>query len=115
MDVKEIQYLFEGLSSTVGELSIEVYDTLIAKGKKRMGQQDVADSPQVSELIKRTREKQTVAELVSKGQKGQEELIQSIGGEVRKILSSTGIVTKTDLHRVERRIDEIERALEKGR
>ena len=79
-----------------------------------MGQEDVADSPQVSELIKRTREKQTVADLISKGQKGQDELIQSIGGEVKKILSSAGIVTRSDLARVEHRIDEIENALDKG-
>lgn len=114
MEVKETKYLFEGLSETMGELFGELYDTLVAKGKKRMGQEDVADSPQVSELIKRTREKQTVADLISKGQKGQEELIASIGGEVKKILSSAGIVTRTDLARIERRIEEIERALEKG-
>lgn len=114
MDVKETRYLFDGLSETLGGLLGELYDTLVAKGRKRMGQEDVADSPQVSELIRRTREKQTVAELISRGQKGQEELIQSIGGEVRKILSSAGIVTRTDLARIERRVDEIERALEKG-
>jgi len=56
-----------------------------------------------------------VAELISKGQKGQEELIQSIGGEVKKILSAAGIVTRSDLARVERRIDEIDHALEKGK
>ena len=114
MDVKEIQYLFEGLSNTLGGLYGELYETLVAKGKKRVGQEDAADTPQVSELIKRTREKQTVAELISKGQKGQEELIHSIGGEVKKILSSAGIVTRTNLARVERRIDEIDKALEKG-
>jgi polyhydroxyalkanoate synthesis regulator phasin len=114
MDVKETKYLFEGLSETLGVLTAELYDTLVAKGRKRMGQEDVADSPQVSELIKRTREKQTMSDLISKGQKGQEELIQSIGGEVKKILSSAGIVTRTDLARLERRIDEIERALPKG-
>jgi polyhydroxyalkanoate synthesis regulator phasin len=112
MEVKETKYLFEGLSETLGELFGELYDTLIAKGKKRMGQEDVGDSPQVSELIKRTRENQSVADLISKGQKGQEELIQSIGGEVKKILSSAGIVTRTDLARIERRIDEIENALD---
>jgi len=114
MDVKEIQYLFEGLSNTLGGLYGELYNTLVSKGKKRMGQEEVEDTPQVSELIKRTREKQTIADLVSKGQKGQEELIRSIGGEVRKILSSAGIVTKSDLARVERRIDEIDKALGKG-
>lgn len=114
MDIKEIQYLFEGLSSTVGDFSAELFGTLVEKGKKRLGQEGAVDSPQVSELIRRTREKQSMADLISRGQKGQEELIQSIGGEVKKILSSAGIVTKSDLARVERRIDEIDRALAKG-
>lgn len=114
MDIKDIQYLIEGLSSTVGELSSELLGTLVEKGKKRLGQEGAVDSPQISELIRRSRENQTMAELVSRGQKGRDELIQSIGGEVKKILSSAGIVTKTDLARVERRIDEIDRVLAKG-
>ncbi len=115
MGVKEVQYLFEGVSSTIGGLYGEVYDALIAKGRKRMGQEDVAGSPQVSELIRRTREKPTVADMISRGQKGQEEFIQSIGGEVRKILSSAGMVTRADLARIQRRIDEIDRALGKDK
>ncbi len=114
MEVKETKYFFEGLSSTLAVLSGELYDTLVAKGKKRMGQEDVADSPQISELIRRTREQQTMADLISKGRKGQEELTQAIGAEVKKTLSAAGIVTRTDLARLERRIDEIERTLEKG-
>lgn len=114
MDMKEIEYLFEGLSNALGGLGGELYETLVSKGKKRMGQEAVEDTLQISELIKRTKEKQTIAEMISKGQKGQEELIQSIGSKVRKTLSSVGIVTKSDLARFERRIDEIEKALEKG-
>lgn len=111
MDMKEFQYFFEGLSGTVSQFYGDLYDTLVLKGKKRMGQETTGEAPQVSELIKRTREQQTLAELVSKGKQGQEELIQAIGGEVKKILSSAGIVTKSDLHRIERRMDEIEKDL----
>jgi len=115
MEVKEIQYLLEGVSNTAGPFLGELYDTLIAKGKKRMGQETEEDSPQISELIRRTRESRTVADMVAKGKKGQEELIRSIGGEVKKMLSSAGIVTETDLARVQGRVDEIEEILaEKG-
>ena len=113
MEMKELQFFFEGLSSTMSQLGDELYDALVAKGKKRMGQETKAETPQISELIKRQREQQTVAELVSRGKQGQEELIQSIGGEVKKILSSAGIVTKHDLARIEKRMDVIEKALEK--
>jgi len=115
MEVKEIQYLFEGLSTTAGPFLAELYQTLVAKGKKRMGQETTEDSPQVSELIRRSRESHTVADMVARGKKGQEELISSIGGEVKRMLSSSGVVTRTDLARVQRRVDEIEAILaEKG-
>jgi polyhydroxyalkanoate synthesis regulator phasin len=111
MEMKEFQYFFEGLTETVRPFVSELYDTLLEKGKRRMGQETSGESPQVSELIRRTRENQTIAEMVAKGKKGQEELIRSIGGEVKKILSSAGIVTRTDLARVEKRIDEIEKTV----
>ncbi len=111
MEVKEIQYLFEGVSDIAGPFLGELYDTLVTKGKKRMGRETEGDSPQISELIRRTRESQLVAEMVDKGKKGQEELIRSIGGEVKKILSSAGIVTEMDLARVQRRVDGIEAIL----
>lgn len=114
MEAKEMQYFLEGLSGTLRELFDELYDTLVIKGKKRMGQETKGNSPQVSELIRRAREKQTVAELLAKGKQGQEELIQSIGGEVKKIMGSVGVVTRTDLARINRRMDEIEGALSRG-
>ncbi|MDD5749094.1 MAG: hypothetical protein PHP64_08680 [Actinomycetota bacterium] len=116
MEMKEIQNFFDGLSLTLDELFGEVYETLVMKGKKRLGQKDVGETPQISELIKRTHEEHSIAELVSKGKEGQEELIQAIGGQVRKALSSLGIVTKSDLERIERRMAGIEKALsEKGK
>ena len=115
MEVKEIQYLFEGVSNIAGPFLGDLYDTLVTKGKKRMGRETEGDSPQVSDLIRRSRESQSVADMVARGKKGQEELIRSIGGEVKKMLSSAGIVTETDLARVQRRVDEIETILvEKG-
>lgn len=113
MEMKELQYFFEGLSNTLGTLTVELYDTLVNKGKQRMGQETKGDTPQVSELIKRTREEQSVADMLARGKQGQEELIGAIGGEVKKILSSAGVVTRQDLHRIERRMDAIENELEK--
>jgi len=116
MEIKELKYLVQGLSSTFGEFYGELYDSLVVKGKKRMGQEAKGESPQISELIKRTREKQTIQELLSKGKQGQDELIKSIGVEVKKKLAGVGIVTRTDFHRVEKRLDEIEEVLaEKGK
>lgn len=111
METKELQYFFDGLSDTVGGFLEEVYETLVQKGKKKMGQETGTETPQISELIRRTREQQSIADLVAKGKKGQEELIQSIGSEVKRKLSAAGIVTKTDLARLDRRVDEIEKIL----
>lgn len=115
MEVKEIQYLLEGFSSTITEFYGELREALVAKGKKKMGQEGAADSPQVSELIRRTRERHNLAELLAGGKQGEEELVQAVGAQVKQILSSVGLVTRSDLARVERRMDEIEKALaEKG-
>ena len=115
MDVKEIQYLLEGFSSTLREFHGELREALVAKGKKKMGQEGAADSPQVSELIRRTRERHSLAELLAGGEQGEAELAQAVGAQVKQILSSVGLVTRSDLARVERRMDEIEKALaEKG-
>jgi hypothetical protein len=107
MDAKEIQYLAEGLSVTVGRFSGEIYQSLLIKGKKRLGQETRAEAPAISDLIRKTRKDQVVSDLLMKGKKGREEFILSIGAEVKKILSSAGIVTRSDLARVQRRIDEI--------
>ncbi len=115
MDAKEIQYLLEGLSSTLTEFYGELREALVAKGKKKMGQEGAADSPQLSELIRRTRERHNLAELLVGGKPDEEELVQAVGARVKQILSSVGLVTRSDLARVERRMDEIEKALaEKG-
>lgn len=112
MDFKDVGYFMEGLSGALTEFYGELYQALVTKGRKKMGQEDAGESAQVSELIRRTRQKETVAELVGRGQKGQEELIGAIGGEVRRILSSVGIVTRKDLARIEKRMNEIESAVE---
>lgn len=111
MEMKELQYFFEGLSSTLSTYYEEIYEILVSKGKKKMGQEAGPDTPQISELIKRTREQQSISDLMERGKEGQEELIQAIGAQVKKILSSAGIVTRHDLARLERRMDHIEQEL----
>ena len=111
MDFKEIQFLMDGLGGTVKQFGQEVYDSLVIKGKKRLGQESGEESPTISELIMRNREHQSIAELLSRGKQGQEELIGAIGSEVKGILSATGLVTRHDLARIEKRMDEIEKIL----
>jgi hypothetical protein len=111
MDVKELQYFVDGLSGTLRQFYDEIYDSLVIKGKKRLGQETKRESPSISELIMRNREQQSISELLAKGKQGQEELIQSIGGEVKRILSAAGIVTRHDLARIEKRMNEIEKIL----
>ncbi len=112
MDFKDLQYFAEGLSAELGELYSEVYRTLVIKGKKRMGQETKEDAPEISELIKRSREQRSIQELLSSGKQGQDALIAAIGAEIKKILSAAGVVTRTDLARIERRMNDIEKALD---
>lgn len=112
MDYSDIGYFLEGLSEVLTDFYGELYQALVTKGRRRMGQEDAGESVQVSELIRRAREKQAAAGLVALGRKGHEELVADIGGEVKRVLSSSGIVTRADMARIEKRLDEIEKAVE---
>ena len=112
MDLKEIQYLAEGLFGTLNAFYEEVHDALVAKGKKKLGQEDIEEGPQLSELIERTRERRRLTAIITSGEGGEEELIEAIGSEIRRVLSVAGIATRDDLARVEKRMEEIEQALE---
>ncbi|HEY5530792.1 MAG TPA: hypothetical protein VIK22_02190 [Candidatus Anoxymicrobiaceae bacterium] len=112
MDLKEIQYLVEGLFGTLNAFYEEVHDTLVAKGKKKLGQEDIEEGPQLSELIERTRERRRLTAIIAGGKGGEDELIEAIGREIRRVLSVAGIATRDDLARVEKRMEEIEQALE---
>ena len=112
MDLKQIKYLVEGLSGTLNTFYEEVHDTLVAKGRKRLGQEDIEEGPQLSEIIRRTRERRTIAEILASGKGGEAELVEAIGNEIRSVLTAAGIATRDDLARVEKRMEEIEQALE---
>ncbi len=112
MDAKDLKYLFGGLTSTLYEYYSQVYDSLIAKGKKKLGKGE-EETPAISELIKRVREEHSISEMLSRGREGQAEFTQAIAAEVRRILSKVGVVTRADLVRVEKRLEEIEKFLDK--
>lgn len=112
MDAKDLKYLFQGLTATLSEYYSEVYDSLIVKGKKKLGRGE-EETPAISELIRKVKEEQSISEMLSKGEKGQAEFTQAIAAEVRRILSRTGVITRSDLARVEKRLDEIEKYLER--
>lgn len=112
METKDIRYFVEGLASTASGVFDELYEVLVAKGKKKMGKEDV-ESPEISEIIRQVKEKETVAGFLARGKKGREDLIQSVGEEVQRILSSIGVVTKMDLKRIDKRVAEIENLLAK--
>ncbi len=111
MDTREVQYLVEGVSDTISSVYDELYDSLVVKGKQRLGQQTTGDAPVISDLIKRHREDNELSSLLSRAESEKEELIRSIGAEIRKRLSTVGLVTQSDLARIQRRMDEIEQVL----
>ncbi len=110
MDARDLKYLFKGLTSTVSEYYFEFYDNLIAKGKKKLGKGN-EETPAISELIRKVKEEHSISEMLSRGEEGQAEFTRAIATEVRKILSRVGVVTRADLARVEKRLEEIEKYL----
>ena len=101
--------LFQGVVTTCKEVGGEFYKELVAKGKKRMGQESEPTGERIAELIHKTRASEPIADLISRGKKGQEEMVSAIGKELKNVLSVAGIVTKTELAHLEKRVNQVER------
>ena len=70
MDKKDLRYFWEGLTGTVTEFYGELYDSLVAKGKRQLGDDSAAQTPHISDIIRRMREKEAMQELLSRGKRG---------------------------------------------
>ena len=101
--------LFQGVVATCKEVGGDLYKELVSKGKNQMGQESDPTGAGIVELIHKTRESEPIAEIISRGKKGQEELVSTIGKEIKNVLSTAGIVTKAELVHLEKRIDQVER------
>lgn len=107
MDLNDMPYLLLGALASVKDESITSVDEMVAKGK------DLATGTK-SKARATVQDKKldaTVKELVKKGKQESADLVEAVGKAVKDTLDSLGVVTKSDIKNVEKRLDDLEKKL----
>ena len=107
MDLNDMPYLLFGALASVKDESITSVDEMVAKGK------DLATGTK-SKARATVQDKKldaTVKELVKKGKQESADLVEAVGKAVKDTLDSLGVVTKSDIKNVEKRLDDLEKKL----
>ena len=107
MELNDMPFVLLGALASVRDDSIKSIDDMISKGKR------MADGTKgkVKNVAEQKRIDSTIQELVKKGKKESEELVEAIGKVVKDTLDSLGIVTKNDIKSVETRLSAVEKKL----
>lgn len=107
MEMNDMPYLLLGALASVRDDSINTVDDMVKKGKELAegGKAKVMETAQDRKI------EATIQDLVKKGKKESEELVDAIGKVVKDTLDSLGIVTKSDIKGVEDRLAVLEKKL----
>lgn len=105
MDLTDMPYLLLGALASVRDDSIKTVDEMVGKGKElaegtKSKARSVADDKKLEA---------TIQDLVKKGKKESQELVEAVGKVVSDTLDSLGIVTKTDIKEIDRKLTELEK------
>ncbi len=87
--------------STIREETKKTVDDLVEKGKSGSGK----GAKGIAQADK------AVRDLVDKGQKQREDLLNAIGKEVTRILDNMGAITKNDIRNLEKKLNNIEKKI----
>jgi polyhydroxyalkanoate synthesis regulator phasin len=110
MEINDMPYLLLGALASVRDENISTIDDMIDKGK------ELAEGTKTK--VKTAQDKNleaTIQDLVKKGKKESEELVDAIGKVIKDTLDSLGIVTKNDIKGVEQRLTAVEKKLGGGK
>jgi len=107
MELNDMPYLLLGALASVKDDSIRSVDDMIKKGR------DLAEGTKsrTKSTAQQKKVDATIQELVKKGKKESEDLVNAISNVIKDTLSSLGIVTKADIKEVEKRLADIEARL----
>jgi polyhydroxyalkanoate synthesis regulator phasin len=110
MELNDMPFVLLGALASVRDDSIKTLDDMIAKGK------DMAEGAKgkARSATEQRKLDATVQELVKKGKKESEELVDAIGKVIKDTLDSLGVVTKSDIKNVETRLSAVEKKLGPG-
>jgi polyhydroxyalkanoate synthesis regulator phasin len=107
MELNDMPYLLLGALASVRDDKIKTVDDMVSKGKELAeGTKSKAKSS-----VQDRKLDATVKELVKKGKQESAELVDAVGKVVKETLDSLGVVTKSDIKAVEKRLDSLEKKL----
>lgn len=100
MEPKDIPYLILGAMSTARSETKKTIEELVKKGQEAIKKQPRQVTKKGEEYI---------SELIEKGRKQEDEFVSTLTGEIQKLLSSMGLVTREDIRRLTERIEKLEK------
>ena len=107
MDLNDMPFLLLGALASIRDDDIKTVDDMLVKGKELAeGTRSKARS-----TVKDKKFDATIKELVKKGKQESADLVDLVGKAVKDTLDSLGVVTKSDIKAVEKRLDSIEKKL----
>lgn len=107
MEINEMPYLLLGALASVRDDSISTVDDMVVKGKELAeGTRSKAKA-----TVQDKKLEATVKELVKKGKQESSDLVDAVGKVVKDTLDSLGVVTKSDIKAVEKRLDTLEKKI----
>lgn len=102
MEPADIPYLILGAMTTARSETRKAVDDLIARGQERLRERP-------REAAKRG--EAYISDMVERGRAQQEEFVDAVAVEVKRILGNIGVVTKADLEKLDRRISKLEKKI----
>lgn len=107
MELYDMPYLVFGALASIRDESIKTVDEMIAKGKELTE----GASTKVKSTAQDKKLEATIQDLVKKGKKESEELVEAVGKVVKDTLDALGIVTKSDIKDIDKRLAAVEKKL----
>jgi len=101
VEPKDVPYLLLGAMSTIREETKKTVEDLVEKGKAGSGKSGKG-------IVSADK---AVRNLVEKGKKEREDLLNAIGKEVTRILDNMGAITKNDIRALDKRLANIEKRI----
>ena len=107
MELSDMPYLLLGALASVRDDSIKTVDDMVGKGKE-LAEGTVSKAKSIAED---KRLETTIQELVKKGKKESEELVEAVSRVIRDTLDSLGIVTKSDIKEIDNKLTDLEKKI----
>ena len=107
MNVTDIPYMMLGMAATLREKAQDMVEDMVEKGKGL--------APSAKEKVKKRKEATEKATLGLKQKSLQktDELTEAVGDTVEKVLGQMGLITKSDINDLDKRLSSLERKINK--